>query len=509
MCMNRSVIGTVRVLAVAGVVLVVSAGWQPQAQGALRAGTAVANITVDKPTVPVHDPLLAKILVLEGDTSTAVIICMDLEMAVDPLVREIRGGIERELRIPQSNVLVNVAQNHRGGGQEAPDIGARVVAAVKQARQKLVPARIGVGVGSEDRITMNRRLRTKDGKHWTIRRATPSPANADVVGLGPIDPQIGLLRVDTAEGKPLALVYNFTGHPYGGVPDGSVTADFPAFASRVIEEAWPGAVALFLQGFCGDITPIHFKDFDEPQPTIELGTKLGQSALKAAQGIATSDTAVICAVREVVDLPRRTDTAERIAALLAEQERILQSFAPRGGAVSLNLESFLALEAKYKLNPEWPVADSYAYRQEELSGQKGLKQLDADNKNRLEIYRRCVEKMDRLITLRTNLGLLRGHVDNLGGGPIPADIQALRIGDFVVITFPGEPFAEVGLRIKKQSPSPYTFVAGNSNGEVAGHYGPTSDAYDKQAYGDSITELAPEWQQVYERKALEIIGRLQ
>jgi hypothetical protein len=68
--------------------------------------------------------------------------------------------------------------------------------------------------------------------------------------LGPIDPQIGLLRVDTAEGKPLALVYNFAGHPYGGVPDGGVTADFPGFASRVIEEAWPGAVA-FPDDVCG------------------------------------------------------------------------------------------------------------------------------------------------------------------------------------------------------------------------------------------------------------------
>ncbi len=96
----------------------------------------------------------------------------------------------------------------------------------------------------------------------------------------------------------------------------------------------------------------------------------------------------------------------------------------------------------------------------------------------------------------------------MGKGPIPADIQALRIGDFVVVTFPGEPFAEVGLRIKKQSPFPMTFVAGNTNGEVAGDYAPTSDAYDKLGYEDSCTQLAPEWQAVYERKALEMISRL-
>ena len=142
---------------------------------------------------------------------------------------------------------MNASHNDRAEDQEAKDMVPRIVAAVKQASQNMVAARIGSGAGLEDRITINRRLRTKDGKHWTIRRATPSPADADVVGIGPLDPQIGLLRVDTLAGKPLALVYNFAGHAYGGVPGGGVTADFPGFASRVIEKAWPGAVALFLQ----------------------------------------------------------------------------------------------------------------------------------------------------------------------------------------------------------------------------------------------------------------------
>ena len=89
--------------------------------------------------------------------------------------------------------------------------------------------------------------------------------------------------MDTLAGKPLALVYNFAGHPYCGVPGGGVSADFPGFASRVIEEAWPGAVALFVQGAAGDITPVRYKDFDAPPPTEQLGTRLGLSALQAAQ----------------------------------------------------------------------------------------------------------------------------------------------------------------------------------------------------------------------------------
>ncbi len=144
-----------------------------QTWGAVRAGVAVAHVTTDKPTVPVHDPLLAKVLVLESDGNKVVIICMDILVASDSIVRDIRLGVERELGIAPSNVLVNAAQNHRTSGQVAPDLTSRIVVAVKQAYQNLAPARIGAGLGSEDRITMNRRLRTKDGRHWTIRRATP------------------------------------------------------------------------------------------------------------------------------------------------------------------------------------------------------------------------------------------------------------------------------------------------------------------------------------------------
>ena len=116
--------------------------------------------------------------------------------------------------------------------------------------------------------------------------------------------------------------------------------------------------------------------------------------------------------------------------------------------------------------------------------------------------------MDRLITIRTNLRLLQEHLDKPQSGPLTAEVQAMKIGDFVLVTFPGEPFIDVALRIKKQSPFPKTFLAGYTNGEIAGDYAPTADAYDKQAYEDSCTDLAPQWQEMYERKALDMIRRL-
>jgi hypothetical protein len=173
----------------------------------------------------------------------------------------------------------------------------------------------------------------------------------------------------------------------------------------------------------------------------------------------------------------------------------------------LNFKTFLPLYVKYTSDPVHPSEDEYTYRQEELSGQNNLRQLDTDNKKRLDMYRKCIESMDRLITVRTNIQLLRQRLEKGQTGPISAEVQVMKIGDFVLVTFPGECFAEIGLRIKKQSPYPNTFVAACTNGSVG--YAPVAADYVRgAAYEDALTPLAPQWQEIYERKALELIGRL-
>ena len=503
---------TLRPCIIAATLFVLLAGALPEASAALRAGVAAVNITADKPEQPVRDPLQAKALVLEDGANKVVFISLDVVVVAERLVADIRTGVQKELGIDPAAVLVNASHNHDTCDAIVKDLAPQIVRAVKQASQNMAPARIGVGVGREDRITMNRRLRMKDDTPWTIRRATPSPKDADVAGLGPIDPQIGLLRVDTAAGKPLALLYNFAGHAYCGTPGGGISTDFPGYASRVIEEAWPGAVALFVQGAAGDVTPIQYKDFDAPPPTEQLGARLGASALKAAQGISTTSQGSVRVLSETIALPRRTDLTQRIQALTAQQDKLLEALikpgcGSHGAGVALNFKSFLPLYMKYAVDAERPANDLYAYQQEASAGQNGLRQLDEDNKKRVDAYRECIENMDRLITVRTNIHILQEQLDKHLTGPIAAEIQAVRIGDFVLVAFPGEAFAEVGLRIKKQSPFPKTFVAGYTNGWIG--YAPTADCYTKDAaYEDALTQLAPEWQEIFERKALEMIARL-
>ena len=105
---------------VAIVTLILSTMTVAEASAAVRAGVASVNITADKPTSPVHDPLMAKALVLEDGGKKAVIISIDLIEATDRS-RGVRRGVQQEVGIDPSCVLVNASHNHRtrrAGGQD-------------------------------------------------------------------------------------------------------------------------------------------------------------------------------------------------------------------------------------------------------------------------------------------------------------------------------------------------------------------------------------------------------
>ena len=68
--------------------------------------------------------------------------------------------------------------------------------------------------------------------------------------------------------------------------------------------------------------------------------------------------------------------------------------------------------------------------------------------------------MEQLTRVQTNLALLRKHqADNLASPKRTLEVELLgvRIGDFVLVTFPGELTVQIGLNIKQKSPHELTF----------------------------------------------------
>ena len=492
-------------------VIVLAAGLFPTAAdaGQLWAGVAKADVT-NREAGPVNDPLYAKALVLKDDTTTAVIVTVDAVAIgeIGPIpndyLSKVRSQLEKELNLPATNLLVNASHCH---GAVCADVDQRTVEVVKQAWQNLVPVSVGAGVGHEDRIMENRRLKLKDGREADVRHAYSLPPDEAVAGVGPVDPEIGILRLDRQNGETLAVVYNFACHPIQGVPGGGTTADIAGFASSVIEDSLgDGGVALFLQGCSGDVNPVLYKDVANPRDAEPLGNMLGLSAVRALNGIECNDDAELRVIREVIELPR-ADLAERISALQAEQAKLLHSLRP----TSLNLKTFLPLAVKYSLSSEFPSYYSHRYLHEEALGRDHLKRLDAENRRNMERYVRNIHIMEELTRLQVNLNLLKKHqARNLAAAKRTIDVElfGMRIGDLVLVSFPGELTVQIGLNVKAASPHALTFVAGCSNGYI--YYAPTAEQLENvgRAQEDSDCLLAPEWQKLYEARVAEMLKKL-
>ncbi|MEW6355576.1 MAG: hypothetical protein AB1696_04560 [Planctomycetota bacterium] len=486
---------------------------QSSAAGSLRAGAAKSDITTDAEGVVVNDPLYAKALVLDDGKTKVAIIAMDA-VAIggigdikDDFLPQLRDRLERELGIPGGNVLVNASHTHPSGRLLCDDAEQieRTFDAVRRAQESMTAVKVGCGRGREDRIMVNRTLRLKNGKSWTIRQANPCPRDEDVEGLGPVDPAIGILRIDRLDGRPLAVIYNFACHPLLGVPHGKVTANFPGFASALIEEnLGHGALALFLQGAGGDVTEVLYKDVTRPRDAEPVGAMLGLSTLKALRDIQTKD-ADLSVASETVELPRRTDIPARIEELEQEQAALLKSLR----STSLNIRTFLPLYIKYALNPQYPSDYSYRYMHAEQIGADDLAALDAENRKNIEKYLSNIYAMEKLARIQDKIATHKRHQAinrDSGEETVRTEVQGIRIGDFVLVTSPAEVLTEVGLNVKRASPFEYTFVAAFSNGYV--HYGPPAGDYERGGYEVTECFLAPEWQQIFEKTAGEVIRRL-
>ncbi|MFH1924397.1 MAG: hypothetical protein ABIP48_31480, partial [Planctomycetota bacterium] len=452
-----------------------------------------------------------KALVLRDDVTTAVIVTVDavalgeIGRIGNDFVGNVRLELQKELNIEPSNVLINASHCH---GTVCADVEQRTVQAVKEAWRSMVPVNIGVGVGHENRIMENRRLKLKDGSEADVRHAYSLPPDEEVAGIGPVDPEIGLVRLDRKNGEPLAVVYNFACHPIQGVPSRGNTADISGFASKVIEETLgEGVLALFVQGCAGDINPVMYKDVHNPRDAEPLGNMLGLSAMRALKKIETREDAELKVVNEVLALPRGADLEHRISALEAEQSRLLRSLK----GTSLNLKTFIPLFVQYKVSGDFPSYYSHRYLHDKLIGREDIEKLDAENRANMERYIENIHAMEQLTRIQTNMALLKMHqAQNVAAGKktIDVEIVGVRIGDFVLVTFPGELSVEIGLNIKKRAPNEFTFVAGYTNGYI--YYAPTEEQRKNPGFAQEDCDclVAPEWQKLFEEEADAILKKL-
>lgn len=261
--------------------------------------------TVDK----VHTKLSARTIALDDGKERVVIMVVDSCMLPRDLLDDVKQLASAETGLPVDRILISATHTHTAASacgalgtdpdpNYVPLIRQRLVEAIKNVQKDLVPARIGFGKIRADDYTALRR--------WIIRpdrvgndpfgnptvRATMHAGrdqNNAIGPTGPEDPDLSLISIQTATGKPLAVLANFSMHYFG---DRDISADYFGLFSEGLKTRLADGngpfVGIMSHGCSGDIwrRDYFLTDAEAPKPTIESYTNgLLDLAMEAYQKI--------------------------------------------------------------------------------------------------------------------------------------------------------------------------------------------------------------------------------
>jgi hypothetical protein len=322
---------------------------------ALSAGVAVADITPpvgyrmagyfsERLSTGTRDPLHAKALVLrQGGERAALVFCDLIGVPLEVSSRARREAAEKT-GIPASNILIAATHAHTGplyfgamreylraravaqhgsDPQEktdyAADLVARVVQAIAQADAGAAPVRLEAGTAEQAGLSFNRRFHMKDGSV----RFNPGVLNPDIVRpAGPIDPQVGIILLRDAAGRPpRAALVNFALHldTVGGT---QYAADFPFYAEQALRAEWgENFVLLFGTGTCGDINHIDVSR-KERAKTDAIGRTLADTVRGRSAALPPVDRPSLAVRSEIVRAPLQRYTPEQLAQAREDIQRV-------------------------------------------------------------------------------------------------------------------------------------------------------------------------------------------
>jgi hypothetical protein len=306
------------------IVMVVStAGLEAAGTGVLRAGAAKIDITpAADAALPmsgyagriegfkaIHDPLHVRAIVVDDGTNAAALLAVELIGLSSDFWQKAVARLTEATGIPSENILLAGVHTHAApaigtyGERAGPDVATRraayvekvqeaLVAAVRQAKASLQPARIGFGTG-QAKVNMNRRAPNGEGG-WMLG------LNPDGVS----DKTVAVLRFDDLAGKPFAIFSNYAVHgTVLGQGNLQISADLPGATSREVEKHYgEKVVSPWTSAAAGDQDPIYRVGTDFRNVTA-LGSILGQEVIRVAEGIQTSPRARIRALQRVVTCP--------------------------------------------------------------------------------------------------------------------------------------------------------------------------------------------------------------
>jgi hypothetical protein len=450
----------------------------------LKAGAFAADITPKmwplavrgtfslRLTESAHDPLNARTLVLDDGTTRLSLTTVDSVAVTREVFDKAKAIAAEKSGIPASNMLMAATHTHTAPYANAQHGTPEELAyqkllingiadSVIKAAENLQPAEAAWSGDDLPDEVFNRRWFMQPGTVPAnpfgettdiVKMNPPSDPHKIINPAGPTDPEVSILSVRNAKGQPLCLLANYSLHYVGAVPSGQVSADyFGQFASLIENRLSPyrpqeGFVGILSNGTSGDINNINFRNPRPPREPFE------QIRIVAGK---TADTAW-SAYQKIINRHEKTvplGMVERLVTLKLRQATP-QQIERAKKIVAMTKEDEKSLPS---------LAKAYAER-----------------------------------TLQ--------HAEK--GESIEIKIQAIRIGDLAIVSFPFEVFAEIGLNLKAKSPFGDTFIMELANGEHG--YLPTPGQHKFGGYETWLTTNRVQFDasELLSAQLLEMLGEL-
>src|SRR5690349_10709154 len=237
-----------------------------------RAAVVKANISPTSPkqllgygarvSEGIHDSIYHRIAVLDDGTTQFVLVATEICMVSPAEYDRVAASVRKKLKIDPVNFWWSFTHTHSAPEVGPPGFGEvflgdrykhpvdtaysnfieqSIIDGITEARKNLQPAKLAKGWGYAQ-ANINRRGIDINGK-----------ASLGLNPDGPVDRRIGLIRLEKADGSPMALIANYPIH--GTVLGGSykqVSGDAPGIVSQYIEQK-AGVPVLFINGAAGNL----------------------------------------------------------------------------------------------------------------------------------------------------------------------------------------------------------------------------------------------------------------
>lgn len=386
-------------------------------------GVALAGYFDPRPNTGAHDDLKVKVtLFRRGDLVTGFVsydlcfICMNI---IDAVRRKLADA-----GLAFGNELIFHATHSHTAPYPAPFFGADCTdkaylddladasfRAIRRAWRNLADAELFCAKEKNNPLAFNRRYFMKNGKVVT----NPGKCNPDIVKPeGPVDEEITVMAI-RQDGRISAVLANIVNHT-DTIGDDFVSADWPGRMEHALQTKLGSDIQVAMMlGCSGNIN--HFDVSSKADQTSyaeakRIGAIYADIVAKLIDKAEKIPDDTLATATETVEIPRRSITDEEIR----KAEQIMEETKHFDGGAAMTSEELAAGAG--------PVLRFFA------------KQLLAFAKDWQNV-------------------------------PAQFEFKSLKIGpDFIAVSFPGEPFTQIGMEVKAASNAKYNFMVTLAMGEA-------------------------------------------